>query len=192
MPTNHQHSRGVGRLIVAADSDGFDDSETRVLTIVVELDEFCRRMYPRLVGALSIMYTDLDLAEDLAQEALSRAVERWDHVRSLDDPESYVIRIGFNLGRSWWRRRFAERRARTRLGPATTWSDTDPTLDLEIRRILATLTARQREAIVHRYYLGLDVKASAASMGCAEGTVRALTSQGIAALRSAGLGVDDE
>jgi RNA polymerase sigma factor (sigma-70 family) len=148
-------------------------------------------MYPKLVGALSIMYTDLDLAEDLAQEALSRTVERWDHIQGVEDPEGYVIRIGFNLGRSWWRRRLAERRAHARLGPASTWCETDPTPNLEARRVLAMLTPRQREAIVHRYYLGLDVKHTAVTMGCAEGTVRALTAQGIAALRSAGLGVDD-
>ncbi|MET0662323.1 MAG: sigma-70 family RNA polymerase sigma factor [Ilumatobacteraceae bacterium] len=156
-----------------------------------ELDRFCSTTYPKLVGALSIMYGDADLAEDLAQDALSRAVERWDHIRGMDDPESYVIRIGFNLARSWWRRRFAERRAHSRLGPASSWSQSDPVPNLEVRRILATLTPRQREAIVHRFYLELDVRETAAAMRCAEGTVRALTAQGIATLRSAGLGADD-
>jgi RNA polymerase sigma factor (sigma-70 family) len=137
------------------------------------------------------MYGDADLAEDLAQDALSRAVERWDDIRLMEDPDGYVIRIGFNLGRSWWRRRFAERRAHARLEAMSTWSQADPAPNLEVRRILATLTPRQREAIIHRYYLELDVKETAALMGCAEGTVRALTAQGIAALRSAGLGVDD-
>ena len=161
------------------------------MAVDAELKKFCETMYPKLVGALSLTYRDVDLAEEFAQDALSRTVERWDHIRGVEDPEAYVIRIGFNLGRSWWRRRLAERRARSRLGHDVTWSEADPTPGLEVRRILATLSPRQREAIVHRYYLGLDVRDTAASMGCAEGTVRALTAQGIAVLRSAGLGVDD-
>lgn len=38
--------------------------------------------------------------------------------------------------------------------------------------------------MVFRYFGQLSVRETAAAMGCAEGTVRALTSQGIAALRA--------
>ncbi len=62
--------------------------------------------------ALRHAYRDADLAEDLAQETLSRTVEKWDHIRAVEKPEDYVFRIAFNLGRSWWRRRCTERRAR--------------------------------------------------------------------------------
>ena len=182
----------VARLIPRLDTDAAVRTESRPVAVDAELEKFCETMYPKLVGALSLTYRDPSLAEEFAQDALARTVERWDHIRGVDDPEAYVIRIGFNLGRSWWRRRLAERRARSRLDDEVTWSVADPTTELEVRRILATLTPRQREAIVHRYYLGLDVRDTAALMGCAEGTVRALTAQGIAGLRSAGLGVDDE
>ena len=42
----------------------------------------------------------------------------------------------------------------------------------------------EREAVVFRYFGQLSVRETATAMGCAEGTVRALTSQGIAALRT--------
>jgi DNA-directed RNA polymerase specialized sigma24 family protein len=46
-------------------------------------------------------------------------------------------------------------------------------------------------AIVLRFYVDLSVRQTANAMDCAEGTVKALTSQAVAALRSAGLEVED-
>jgi RNA polymerase sigma factor (sigma-70 family) len=155
------------------------------------LDEFCSRLHPRLVCALRHAYRDADLAEDLAQETLSRTVEKWDHIRAVEKPEDYVFRIAFNLGRSWWRRRCTERQARSRLDDAVVWWDHDRTAGIEVRCAVSTLPPRQREAIVTRYFLGLDVRGTALSMKCAEGTVRALTAQAIRELRSSGLDVDE-
>ena len=45
------------------------------------------------------------------------------------------------------------------------------------------LPSRQREAISLRFLADLDVSRTALVMRCKEGTVRALTSQGIARLR---------
>lgn len=42
---------------------------------------------------------------------------------------------------------------------------------------------RRRAALAYRYYAGLSVRETAAAMACAEGTVKALTHQAIAALR---------
>jgi RNA polymerase sigma factor (sigma-70 family) len=160
--------------------------------LLVEVEQFCTAMYGRLVGALSLAYGDRELAEELAQDALSRVVERWDQIRVLDDAEGYTIQIGFNLGRSWWRRRAAERRAHGRLAPRPVHDDEDDVAQrVALQQAMAKLSPRQREAIVHRYFLGHGVGETARWMRCAEGTVKALTSQGIAVLR-ADLGVSDE
>jgi RNA polymerase sigma factor (sigma-70 family) len=156
-----------------------------------EIETFCTAIYPRLVGALSLACDDPELAEELAQDALSRVVERWERVRVLDDAEAYTFQIGFNLARSWWRRRAAERRAHARASEATTHHDEDVAQNVALRQSLAKLSARQREAIVHRYFLAHSVSETAKSMNCAEGTVKALTSQGIDVLRK-DLGVSDE
>lgn len=41
------------------------------------LAAFCHREYARLVGALTLYCGDGDVAQELAQEALVRACERW-------------------------------------------------------------------------------------------------------------------
>ena len=53
----------------------------------------------------------------------------------------------------------------------------------EIRHALASLPRRQREAVLLRFLLDLSVEDTAQRMGCAAGTVRALTAQGVGRLR---------
>lgn len=48
---------------------------------------------------------------------------------------------------------------------------------------LGHLSERQAEAVILRVLMGLPVAACAAAMNCAEGTVKALTHQGLASLR---------
>ena len=54
-----------------------------------------------------------------------------------------------------------------------------------MRRAVAALPLRQRTALVLRYYSDLSVQETADAMACAAGTVTSLTSQAIAALRTA-------
>jgi RNA polymerase sigma factor (sigma-70 family) len=51
-----------------------------------------------------------------------------------------------------------------------------------LRGLLATLTKRQRAAVILRYYVGLTEQEAATEMGCSVGTVKALASRGRAAL----------
>lgn len=44
-----------------------------------------------------------------------------------------------------------------------------------------------RAAVIHRHLLGYSVRETAAAMGCAEGTVKALTHRALIALREIGL-----
>ena len=37
-------------------------------------------------------------AEDLAQEAFARALERWDRIRTMESPVSYVYRLSYSRG----------------------------------------------------------------------------------------------
>ena len=60
----------------------------------------------------------------------------------------------------------------------------DPSERLALRAVVAGLPRRQREAVVLRYLVDLSVSETAAVMGCAEGTVRALTSQALSSLRT--------
>jgi RNA polymerase sigma factor (sigma-70 family) len=76
-------------------------------------------------------------------------------------------------------RRFAERESgREPTAPAFDPSDHDV-----LQRALLSLPLRQRTAVVLRFYEDLDIGQTASTMRCSEGTVKALTSRGIARLR---------
>lgn len=158
-----------------------------------EAVELCRRLRPELVGVLTLYCGDRHLAEDLVQQTLARVWASWGRVRQIDDRRAYIHRMALNAARSQFRRHAAERRARQRLGhpvyPATRSSDQAGAV--AVRAAVAALPPRQRAAIVLRYFADLSVRVTAAVMGCAEGTVKALTSKAISALRARGL-VDDE
>lgn len=165
----------------------------------IDATSFCRSLYPRLVGALSLNCPNRDDAEELAQETLSRVLEHWEELRHHEDPEAWAFRTGFNLTNSWWRRRALARRIdevlrRRRSSDSSSTGATDDAIDL--RRAVAALPRRQREVVTLRYFLDCSVGETAARMACAEGTVKALTHQAIDALRQAGLadleGDDDE
>lgn len=147
---------------------------------------FCERLYPQVVGTLTLVVGDRMTAEELAQETFVKVWQRWDHVRTMDSPEGWTHHVGMNLARSWLRRRAAARRAQRRLesDAAVQVPDVDRDDVLAVREALAALPRRQREAIVLRYYAGLDVAATAEAMGCPPGTVTALCHRARAAMRT--------
>jgi RNA polymerase sigma factor (sigma-70 family) len=53
---------------------------------------------------------------------------------------------------------------------------------MDLRRAVAALPRRQREATVLRYYLGLDVREIARVMGTPDGTTKSLLARARAAL----------
>lgn len=151
---------------------------------------FCGEVRAPLVGALALYCGDRATAEELAQEALVRALQRWE---TLDSPRAWTYATAFNLARSMFRRRQAERRARERAAELAGDGRIEPDTAsaVAVRAAVAKLSPRQRQVVACRFYAQLTVAESAAAMGCAEGTVKALTSQAITALRKAGLGVDE-
>lgn len=145
-----------------------------------ELVAFLTEIRPLLVRALTAHTGSRPVAEDLAQEALVRCIERWDELATVANRPAWAMRVAFNLATSRWRRLAVERRHRREPPP-----DPPPTDELlALRQALDQLPARQRAAVICRHLRGFDVRASAAALGCAEGTVKSLTSQGLASIRS--------
>ena len=156
------------------------------------LVSFCKAEHPRLVGVLSLYCGDRSVAEELAQEAVLRVCRDWSRVRELDDPVAWLNRVAFNLAKSGFRHRAAERKALLRMtarGRAP--DDRDDAAAVAVRRAVARLPERQKHALLLRYFLDLSVADTAEQLGCPEGTVKTLTFQAIAALRQAGLEFDD-
>jgi len=140
----------------------------------------CRDEYPRLVRTAFLITGDREESLDLAQEALARAYERWPTVSRLDRPGAWLSRVMANLAISWRRRRRVRERAALR--PATNTAIEAP--DPDLIASLKALPPAQRAAVVLRFYADLSVKETARALGKRPGTIRALTSQGIAKLRA--------
>lgn len=115
------------------------------------------------------------VAEDLVQDAFVRIHRRYG---SLDNPGGYLRVAVVNACRSWQRRRVLER-ARTPRASATH-------VDLEHRDLedaLSALSARQRAAVVLRFYEDLPEAEIARLLGCRPGTVKSLLSRALEQLR---------
>ena len=135
----------------------------------------------RRVGYLLI--SDWDQAEELAQEAMARTFAAWSRVRGYDRPAAYARKVLVNRHRSLLRRAAVEARHALTSRPQE-WHEPDfGGDDLVLWRALRQLPARQRMAIVLRYYLDLPEAEVARLLGVPVGTVKSLVHRGLARLR---------
>jgi RNA polymerase sigma-70 factor (sigma-E family) len=132
-----------------------------------------------------LMTGDQSTAEDIVQDAFLGLYRRW---RSLDDADKalgYLRTSVLNGCRSVHRVRF-RRQGVTLDAPEDTASAEDIALLGEASRqvlvAIRRLPARQREAVVLRYYLDMTEDQAAQAMGVSRGTVKSATSRGLAAL----------
>jgi RNA polymerase sigma factor (sigma-70 family) len=146
-------------------------------------DEFCRRLQPMVYGALLLYCANNETAAELTQETLARAWQHRSSVSTMEHPDRWALRVAFNLAKSMFRRRSVARDARRFVSTTEPVCDADPLDRMLLRAVIATLPPRQRAAVVLRYYNDLTVSETAHVLGCADGTVKALTSQAIAGLR---------
>jgi RNA polymerase sigma-70 factor, ECF subfamily len=131
----------------------------------------------RLFTALWLVTGDRHEAEEIAQDAFLRVLERWDRVGGLDDPESYLFRTAMNVFRNRYRRAALAVRRGISLAPQASdelaaVEDRD-----EVIRLLRPLPPRQRAAIVATSILDLSAEEAGRVLGIRSATVRALTSR---------------
>lgn len=154
---------------------------------VRDLTAFCEAHYESLVRLLSVYCGDLDLAEDLAQEALIAVCRDWRKVKNHPLPEAWLRKVALNVANSHFRRRKAERRRQERLESHHPQAHHDPdvAVSVALRDAVATLPNRQRMALVLRFFADLPVGTVAMLMECSEGTVKSLTNRAISSIREA-------
>lgn len=154
-----------------------------------DLEMFCHQQYSPLIRALTLYTGDAELAKEIAQDALVRVCTHWNRVRKMDSPQAWTFRVAFNLARSMFRRRAAERKALRRLEPLGTEIVPDPNdpHSLAVRAAVSVLPPRQRAALIYRYFLDYSIAQTANLLDCEENTVKKLTKRGLDSLRSAGL-----
>ncbi len=118
-------------------------------------------------------------AQDVAQEALARALVRWSAVGSYAD--AWVARTATNLALDLHRRRRL-RRGQRDLGSQPASSVHADRLDL--LTAVGRLPRRQRDAVVLRYLADMDEASVASVMGCSAGTVKQHVHRAVIALRA--------
>ena len=150
-----------------------------------EATDLCVALYPQVYSAMAFYVGDRRLAEDLAQETMLRLWREHSRVSDMDRPDRWALRVAFNLAKSRWRRLHVERREHPHRNIAHHEAAGDLTDALAVRAAVAALPSRQRAAVVLRFFNDLSVADTASVLGCAEGTVKALTSQAITKLRAA-------
>lgn len=145
---------------------------------------FCDRQYPQLVGTLTVYCGDRHVAEELAQDALAKAVRQWPRVSQMASPGGWLHRVAINLANSRFRRQLAERRAVQRLAAAgATTFEVDSAEVVAVRQAVAALPPRMRTVLVLRYFADYSVDQVAEVTGLSPGSVRVVTSRAIKQLR---------
>lgn len=146
--------------------------------VVSSFDDFYRSTYREIARALALTLGSRDLGIEAADEAMTRALQRWDDVQRYDNPAGWVYRVGLNWARSWLRKRKREQPG-VYADPASEPPDApDPRLD----RALAALGDKQRAVLVLRYYLDWSTDDVAAALGVPVGTVKSRLHRALAAL----------
>jgi RNA polymerase sigma factor (sigma-70 family) len=144
--------------------------------------EFFATSWDPCLRAVAASVGDMPRAEDQVAEAFARAWGSWHKVRGHPAPRAWVVRTALNAGASWWRRRRREMPLADYEGEAG--EEERDGLDGAVLTALRRLPARQREVIVLRVFLELDIETTARVLDIAPGTVRAHLSRATAALGS--------
>lgn len=150
------------------------------------LEELYVRHTPAAVGLAYLLTGDRDAAEDLVQDAFVRLAGRFRHLRNPEAFASYLRKTIVNLHLSRLRRIRLERSylagQRGGVEPAqSSMSDIAGRADLWAG--LQQLPARQRAAVVLRYYEDLSERESADVLRCSVSAVKSLVTRGMETLR---------
>ncbi|WP_306204946.1 SigE family RNA polymerase sigma factor [Actinoplanes sp. RD1] len=146
----------------------------------MRFEEFTAARLPALLRYAAALCGDSGEADDVVQEALTRALVRWKRIGDLAEPYAYVRTMVTNefLARKR-RRRFLLVPLDRHDPPARPPVRADP----EVWAWLAGLPRQQRVVLVLRYYEGLSDDEIAEVLGCRPGTVRGYASRALASLR---------
>lgn len=164
--------------------------QPRVESLDRGFEAFYVAAYPRVAAALMRVAGSRHEAEDVAQEAFSRLVPRWDSVRRYDDPEAWVRAVAFRIMTSRWRRTKTAAAALLRLGPAPHVA-APSAAGVTVDAVLASLSVEHRQVLVLHHGLDLSIDEIARELQIAPGTVKSRLSRARAAAAAVAGGDND-
>ena len=154
----------------------------RATSSAASFEVFFERQREGLYRALWLVTRNRYEAEELTQDAFVRVLERWDRVSAMENPRGYLYRTAMNSFRTSYGRALLAAKRTMRLVPAD-----DAIAMIEERdaavRALASLSPRQRAAVVLTDMLGFGSEEAGRMLGIRASTVRMHTSRAHALLK---------
>jgi len=152
-----------------------------------DLDDFTALYvghYEQLLRLAVLLVGDMAAAEDVVQEAFIR-VHRTLGSRSLHNPLAYLRQAAVNLARSELRRRLVRLRHAPRPMPDAASAEEGACAAISRQEVIVALRripARQRKAVVLRYWADLPEAEIAALIGVSVGAIKGYISRGLSRL----------
>jgi RNA polymerase sigma-70 factor (sigma-E family) len=152
-----------------------------------EYVEYVTARMGRMRRVAYLLCGDFDRADDIVQTTVERLYTRWRQVRGADSVDAYVHTVLVRTflaekRRLWSRVRLVDEASELVRGAEVAQP---PEERLTVRAALRALPRRQQAVLVLRFLCDLPVADVAEILGCAQGTVKSQTSDGLAALRKA-------
>ncbi|WP_406298113.1 SigE family RNA polymerase sigma factor [Embleya sp. NBC_00888] len=155
----------------------------------MRFEDFAAARLPGLLRYAALLCGDRELARDLVQDALAKALVRWKRIGGMDRPDAYLRTMVTNEFLSLRRRKAVrtvalEHAAMDGLGgPSVPDHAADAGLADDLWHRLGELPRQQRAVLVLRYYEDLTDDEIAETLNCRPGTVRGYASRALATLR---------
>ncbi len=143
--------------------------------------------YQSLVRLAAILVRDAATAEEVVQDAFVAMHGAWRRLRDTEKALSYLRQSVVNRSRSVLRHRAVVDKYAPKPAPDAPSAEQGAITLLERSAVIAALRAlpaRQREALVLRYYADLSEAQIASTMGISRGAVKSHTARGMSALRT--------
>ncbi|WP_433891664.1 SigE family RNA polymerase sigma factor [Streptomyces sp. CA-111067] len=148
-----------------------------------EFSAYAAASWRRLLRIAYMLTGDFHDAEDLLQHTLTKVCTHWRRIRD-EDADLYVRRALINNHRSRLRRRRVVQFL-TPFVPERGHRSQAETVEhrLALDQALASLSDRQRAAVILRYWDDMTEQQTAAILGCSPSSVKVHTRRALAALR---------
>jgi RNA polymerase sigma-70 factor (sigma-E family) len=162
-----------------------DRRDAAVASGEVPLAELYRTHYRSLVRLAALLLDDVGTSEEVVQDAYIRMHGAWRRIKDPDKALPYLRTTVINLSRSRMRhRQVAEKHAPKPMpdAPSAEYGAIAAAERDAVIAALRELPAKQREAVVLRFYGDLSELEIAAAMGVSQGAVKSHLHRGKAAL----------
>ncbi|HEY6793671.1 MAG TPA: SigE family RNA polymerase sigma factor [Kineosporiaceae bacterium] len=155
--------------------------------------ELYQQHWNRLVRLAALLTRDASVAEEIVQDAFVSLHRRWGDLAEHASAAAYLRTSVVNGSRSTLRHRGVEEKHR-QPGPPEPAGPEEHAVradsDARVMAALRTLSRRQQEVLVLRYYGDYSEQDIAATLGLSKGAVKSHAHRGLAALREALVRID--